>query len=172
MDYSSLFRKINDYPIPGIVFEDVTTFWKDGAAFADSITKITEYFKDKGITKVIGLEARGFVIAAPVAFALGVGFIPVRKPRKLPAPTISEAYSLEYGENILEMHIDAITPADKVLICDDILATGGTLNATEKLIQRLGGTVEGIGLLSELVFLNGRQKLTTKDIFVLYQVQE
>ncbi|MGL4563238.1 MAG: adenine phosphoribosyltransferase [Brevinema sp.] len=172
MNYSSLFRKIQDYPIPGIVFEDVTTFWKDGAAFADSIQKIVDYFKNRGITKVVGLEARGFVIAAPVAFALGIGFVPVRKPNKLPAERISESYSLEYGENILEMHIDAIDPSDKVLICDDILATGGTLHATENLITRLGGTVEGIGILSELVFLNGRSKLSTKDILTLYQVQE
>ncbi|MGL4394332.1 MAG: adenine phosphoribosyltransferase [Brevinema sp.] len=172
MDYSSLFRKVNDYPIPGIVFEDVTTFWKDGAAFAYSIDKIVEHFKNKGITKVVGLEARGFVVGAAVAYALGVGFVPVRKPKKLPAETISESYSLEYGENVLEMHLDAISADDKVLICDDILATGGTLEAAEKLVKRLGGSLEGIALLSELVFLNGRKRLTTEDILVLYQVQE
>lgn len=172
MDYSQLFRKINDYPIPGVVFEDVTTYWKNADAFAYSIEKIVEHFKDRGITKVVGLESRGFVVAAPVAFALHAGFVPVRKPNKLPSKTIAQAYSLEYGQNILEIHTDALSSEDKVLICDDILATGGTIEATEKLVTTLGATIEGVALLSELVFLNGRARLTTKDILTLYQVQE
>ncbi len=171
MDYSSLFRQIKDYPKEGILFEDVTTYWKDADAFAYSISKIVEYFSNKGINKVVGLEARGFVIAAPVAIGLHAGFIPIRKPGKLPAELISRSYALEYGENHLELHKDAISPGDKVLICDDILATGGTLEASEQMILELGGEIVGIGLLSELTFLKGREKLSTKDIFSLYQVQ-
>lgn len=171
MDYSILFRQIKDYPKKGIVFEDVTTYWKNAEAFAYSIKTIADYFRNKGITKVVGVEARGFVLAAPIAIELQAGFIPVRKPGKLPAETITRSYDLEYGQNTLELHKDAIQKGDIVLICDDILATGGTLEATEQMILELGGELCGIGLLSELVFLNGREKLITKDIFSLYQVQ-
>ncbi len=171
MKYSSLFRQIKNYPTEGILFEDVTTYWKDADAFAYSITQIIEHFKNKGITKIVGLEARGFVIAAPVAVGLHVGFVPIRKPGKLPAELISRSYSLEYGENSLEIHKDAIDVGDKVLICDDILATGGTLEAAEQMVLELGGELVGIGLLSELTFLKGRDKLCSKDIYSLYQVQ-
>lgn len=171
MKYASLFRQIKNYPKEGILFEDVTTYWKNAEAFAFSINTLVQYFKDKGITKVVGVEARGFVLAAPIAIALNTGFIPVRKPGKLPAEIISRSYDLEYGQNVLEMHKDAISEGDKVLICDDILATGGTLEATEQMVLELGGEIVGIAILSELIFLNGRSKLMTKDIFSLYQVQ-
>ncbi|MGL4676282.1 MAG: adenine phosphoribosyltransferase [Brevinema sp.] len=172
MKYSSLFRQIPDYPKKGILFEDVTTYWKDPDAFSYSIHAFTEHFKDFGINKVVGLEARGFVIAAPIAVSLHAGFVPIRKPGKLPAETISQSYVLEYGENTLELHKDAISLGDKILLCDDVLATGGTLEAAESLIQELGGEVVGIALLMEVVFLNGREKIRTKEIFSLYQVQE
>lgn len=172
MNYASLFRQIPDYPKKGILFEDVTTFWKDSEAFAYSIDKIVEQFKDLGIQKVVGLEARGFVIAAPVAYQLKAGFVPVRKPNKLPAEVISRSYDLEYGQNILEIHKDAISVGEKVLICDDILATGGTLEASEQMIQELGGELVGIAILSELTFLQGREKLQTDNIYSIYQVQE
>ncbi len=172
MKYKSLFRQIPDYPKPGILFEDVTTYWKDSNAFAYSIEKMSEHFKNQNINKVIGLEARGFVIAAPLAIQLNAGFVPVRKPNKLPSEVVSRSYELEYGQNTLEMHKDAISKGDKVLICDDILATGGTLQAAEQMVQELGGEIVGIALLSELTFLKGREKLQTKEIFALYQVQE
>ncbi len=171
MKYASLFRQIKDYPKKGILFEDITTYWKDAGAFAYSIDAIADNFQNLGITKVVGLEARGFVIAAPVAYKLRAGFIPIRKPGKLPSETISRAYDLEYGQNILEMHKDAVEEGDTVLICDDILATGGTLEAAEQMILELGGKIAGVGLVSELVFLHGRDKLQTKNIFALYQVQ-
>ncbi|MGL4367040.1 MAG: adenine phosphoribosyltransferase [Brevinemataceae bacterium] len=172
MDYQSLFRKIKDYPIEGIVFEDVTTFWKDPEAFSFSINKLADYFKDRGINKVAALEARGFVIGAPIALLLGAGFVPLRKPGKLPAEVISESYSLEYGKNQIEVHKDAFQSGDNVLICDDILATGGTLRASESLITRLGAEIAGIAILSELTFLDGRSRLSTEDIYSLYQVNQ
>jgi len=169
MDYSLLFRQIPDYPIKGIIFEDVTTYWKNADAFAYGMNELANYFANRGINKVVGLEARGFVMAAPIALLLHAGFIPVRKSGKLPSDIISQSYELEYGHNTIEIHKDAIEKGDKILICDDILATGGTLKATEQLITQLGGVIEGIALLSELIFLNGRLKLETKDIFSLYQ---
>ncbi|MGL5956878.1 MAG: adenine phosphoribosyltransferase [Brevinema sp.] len=171
MKYSSLFRQIPDYPEKGILFEDVTTYWKDPDAFSYSIHKLAEHFKDYGINKVVGLEARGFVIAAPIAVILHAGFVPVRKPGRLPAEKISRSYTLEYGQNTLEMHKDAISKGDKVLLCDDVLATGGTLEAAESMIGELGGEIVGVALLTELVFLKGREKLHTKEIVSLYHVQ-
>ncbi len=132
-------QSIEDYPKPGILFRDVTSLLEDPKAYALSIELLTERYKDAGITKVVGTEARGFLFGAPVALALGVGFVPVRKPRKLPRETIAESYELEYGTDQLEIHVDAIKPGDKVLVVDDLLATGGTIDATVKLIRRLGG---------------------------------
>lgn len=134
-------QSIEDYPKPGILFRDVTSLLEDPKAYALSIELLTERYKDAGITKVVGTEARGFLFGAPVALALGVGFVPVRKPRKLPRETIAETYELEYGTDQLEIHVDAIKPGDKVLVVDDLLATGGTIDATVKLIRRLGGEV-------------------------------
>lgn len=170
--YADLFRKVQDYPKPGILFEDVTTYWKDPDAFAYSVKEIANYFKNVSISKVVGIEARGFVLAAPIAFLLHAGFVPIRKPGKLPAEFITRTYALEYGDNTLELHKDAIVEGDKVLICDDILATGGTIEVVEEMIAELGGEVVGIGILSELSFLKGREKLQSNNIFSLYQVQE
>lgn len=129
-------QSIEDYPKPGILFRDVTSLLEDPKAYALSIELLTERYKNAGITKVVGTEARGFLFGAPVALALGVGFVPVRKPRKLPRETIAETYELEYGTDQLEIHVDAIKPGDKVLVVDDLLATGGTIDATVKLIRR------------------------------------
>ena len=132
-------QSIQDYPKPGILFRDVTSMLEDPQAYALSIELLTERYKNAGITKVVGTEARGFLFGAPVALALGVGFVPVRKPRKLPRETIAASYELEYGTDQLEIHVDAIKEGDKVLVVDDLLATGGTIDATVKLIRRLGG---------------------------------
>ena len=131
-------KSIQDYPKPGILFRDVTSLLEDPKAYALSIELLVERYKNAGITKVVGTEARGFLFGAPVALAMGVGFVPVRKPRKLPRETIAESYELEYGTDQLEIHVDAIKPGDKVLVVDDLLATGGTIEATVKLIRRLG----------------------------------
>ena len=143
-------QSIEDYPKPGILFRDVTSLLEDPKAYALSIELLSERYKDAGITKVVGTEARGFLFGAPVALALGVGFVPVRKPRKLPRETIAETYELEYGTDQLEIHVDAIKPGDKVLVVDDLLATGGTIDATVKLIRRLGGEVHDAAFIINL----------------------
>ncbi|MDS1062855.1 adenine phosphoribosyltransferase [Klebsiella pneumoniae] len=151
-------QSIEDYPKPGILFRDVTSLLEDPKAYALSIELLTERYKDAGITKVVGTEARGFLFGAPVALALGVGFVPVRKPRKL-RETIAETYELEYGTDQLEIHVDAIKPGDKVLVVDDLLATGGTIDATVKLIRRLGGEVHDAAFIINLFDLGGEQRL-------------
>lgn len=151
-------QSIEDYPKPGILFRDVTSLLEDPKAYALSIELLTERYKDAGITKVVGTEARGFLFGA-VALALGVGFVPVRKPRKLPRETIAESYELEYGTDQLEIHVDAIKPGDKVLVVDDLLATGGTIDATVKLIRRLGGEVHDAAFIINLFDLGGEQRL-------------
>jgi adenine phosphoribosyltransferase len=151
-------QSIQDYPKPGILFRDVTSLLEDPKAYALSIELLTERYKDAGITKVVGTEARGFLFGAPVALALGVGFVPVRKPRKLPRETIAESYELEYGTDQLEIHVDAIK-GDKVLVVDDLLATGGTIDATVKLIRRLGGEVHDAAFIINLFDLGGEQRL-------------
>ena len=158
-------KSIQDYPKPGILFRDVTSLLEDPKAYALSIELIVERFKQAGITKVVGTEARGFLFGAPVALGLGVGFVPVRKPGKLPRETIAESYELEYGMDTLEMHVDAIQPGDKILIHDDVLATGGTAEAVCKLVEQLGGEIVQLNFLMELSFLNGREKLKGKELF-------
>jgi len=148
-------RDIPDFPIPGILFRDITTLLADGALFRTTIDAMTEPFTD--IDKVVIIESRGFILGTPIAYALGAGVVPVRKPGKLPSETISETYALEYGTNELQIHADAISPGEQVLIVDDLLATGGTLEATIKLVERLGGEIAGISVLAELTALNGRQ---------------
>lgn len=150
-------RDIPDYPQPGILFKDITPLLADGQAFAATISALAAGYD--GVTKVAGIEARGFILAAPVACVLGAGFVPVRKQGKLPAPTYSKTYELEYGVATLEVHTDAFHPEDQVLIVDDVLATGGTAAATAELIRRTGATVAGIVVLLELEFLGGRGKL-------------
>ncbi|MBP2196759.1 adenine phosphoribosyltransferase [Pantoea cypripedii] len=152
-------KSIPDYPKPGILFRDVTSLMEDPQAYAASIAILVERYRDKGITKVVGTEARGFLFGAPVALGLGVGFVPVRKPGKLPRATFSESYELEYGTDTLELHQDAIQPGDVVLVVDDLLATGGTIEATVKLIRRAGGEVKDAAFIINLFDLSGEARL-------------
>jgi adenine phosphoribosyltransferase len=169
MNFKEKIRVIPDFPQPGIRFKDITTLLKDGQAYKAAIEEIVNYFKDKQIDLIVGPEARGFVVGAPLAIALGAGFVPVRKKGKLPAETVEVTYSLEYGEDVLTMHKDAIQPGQKVLIADDLLATGGTIDATMKLVKKLGGEIVGAAFFIELTYLNGREKLKDIDLFTLVQ---
>ena len=159
MDYTKLIVDLPDYPEPGVVFKDITPLLGDPDGFASIIDDIADAFKDAGVTKVMGSEARGFMIGAPVAYALHAGFVPARKPGKLPRETIAQHYALEYGHNTLEIHKDALTPDDVVLIVDDLCATGGTLVAQVNLVKELGATLAGIAYLMELTYLDPRSKL-------------
>lgn len=154
-----LIRDVPDFPKPGIIFKDITPLIKDPNGLKTTLDLLAEPFKNTGISAVAGMESRGFIFGVSVAERLGVGFVPIRKPGKLPSETVSEEYALEYGTDTLEMHKDALAPGDKVLIIDDLLATGGTAAATIKMIEGVGATVAGIGFVIELDFLNGRQKL-------------
>ncbi|QTL98007.1 adenine phosphoribosyltransferase [Iocasia frigidifontis] len=169
MNLKETIRNIPDFPKEGVIFKDITTMLKDPAAFKEAIDHMAEKYKDCDIDYVVGIEARGFILGAPIALALNKGFIPVRKPGKLPAETVVASYELEYGTNQVEMHQDAITEGDKVLIIDDLLATGGTVSAAVDLVERLGGEVIGIGFLLELCFLKGRDILSNYDVFSLLQ---
>ncbi|MCL4544267.1 MAG: adenine phosphoribosyltransferase [Chloroflexi bacterium] len=153
-------RDIPDFPKPGVLFKDITTLLQDGPGFRDAIDLLTERCRFLRPDAIVGMESRGFIFGAPVAYALGVGFVPVRKLGKLPAATITEEYDLEYGSSTVEMHRDAIQPGQRVVIVDDLLATGGTCRATIKLVERLGGIVAGTVFLVELKFLPGRQALS------------
>lgn len=159
MDLAAHIRDIPDFPKEGILFKDITPLLADGAAFAASIDAMAAQWKDAGATKIIGAEARGFIFGAALAYKLGIGFVPVRKPGKLPYNTTSVTYDLEYGTDTLCMHEDAIAPGEKVLIIDDLLATGGTIGGTLELVKKTGGIPVGIGFLIELDFLGGRAKL-------------
>jgi adenine phosphoribosyltransferase len=161
-------RDILDYPKPGVVFKDITPLLGDGAAFRAVVDGLAATYA--AVDKVVGIEARGFILAAPVACCLGSGFVPVRKQGKLPAATFSENYELEYGTATLEVHQDAFGPSDRVLIVDDVLATGGTARATADLVQRSGATVTGIAVLIELSFLCGREKLPDVPVTALLTV--
>ncbi|PSW07507.1 adenine phosphoribosyltransferase [Photobacterium lipolyticum] len=152
-------KSIPDYPKPGILFRDVTSLMEDSAAYRATVQVLVEQYRDKGITKIIGTEARGFLFGAPLALELGVGFVPVRKPGKLPREVISESYDLEYGKDTLEIHIDAIVEGDKILLVDDLLATGGTIEATTKLVRRLGGLVEDAAFVINLPDIGGEERL-------------
>jgi adenine phosphoribosyltransferase len=158
-ELATLIRDVPDFPTKGILFKDITTLLKDPAAFRRSIDLLAEPFVDDRIEVVVGMESRGFIFAAPLAYKLGAGFIPVRKLGRLPADAVRVEYSLEYGSNILEMHKDAIKPGQRVLVVDDLLATGGTVLATVDLVEQLGGRVAGIAFLVELLFLKGRERL-------------
>ena len=148
-------RDVPDFPIPGILFRDITTLLANGEMFRATIDAMAAPFAD--IAKVVIIESRGFILGTPIAYNLGAGVVPVRKPGKLPYETLSEAYALEYGENELQIHSDAIAPGERILIVDDLLATGGTVAATIKLVQRLDGEIVGVSVLAELTDLNGRQ---------------
>lgn len=169
MNLKDTIRVIPDYPQPGISFKDISTLLKNGNAFNCAIDSIANQYQGQEIDLVIGPEARGFVIGAPVAYALGAGFIPVRKPGKLPGATVRHEYQLEYGKDVLEIHKDAITPGQKILVVDDLLATGGTIQATIALAEKLGGVVTGVAFLIELTFLNGREKLANYPVVSLIQ---
>ncbi len=162
-DLKKLIREVPDYPKPGILFYDLTTLLKDKQGFHLLIDRLCEHYNGHTIDVVVGIEARGFIFAPALAYRLGAGFVPVRKPKKLPAKTASVTYSLEYGTDSLEIHEDAVKPGQRVIICDDLLA------ATAKLVQQLGGTVEGAAFAVELTFLNGRSKLNGLDVFSLIQ---
>ncbi len=162
-----LIRDIPDFPKPGVVFKDITPLLADTEGFSLVIETLAQRYNGLGITKVVGIEARGFIIAAPVAHRLGAGFVPVRKVGKLPWEVEAEAYELEYGTGLLELHSDAVEIDETVLIIDDVLATGGTAAATVRLIERLGANVAGLGFVIELGFLNGRRQLPGRDILSL-----
>jgi len=167
INLSKAIRDVPDFPKKGIIFKDITTLLKDKDALRLAIDLLAERYTGKGIDLVLGVEARGFIIAGIMAYKLGTGFIPVRKPGKLPAETIKETYELEYGTDSIEIHKDAIKPGQTVLIADDLLATGGTARASVELVRKLGGKVYGLAFLIELEFLNGRKKLEGLDIFSL-----
>ena len=160
----SSIKSIPNYPKKGIIFRDITTLLEVPAAFKATIDLIVEQYRDKGITKVLGTESRGFIFGAPVALALGLPFELVRKPKKLPRETISQSYQLEYGQDTLEMHVDAISQGDNVLIIDDLLATGGTVEATVKLVQRLGGAVKHAAFVINLPELGGEKRLNNLGV--------
>jgi len=159
MDLKSRIREIPDFPKKGILFRDITTLLKDETAFGKVIDKLTAYYEDDEIEKVVGIESRGFIFGAPLAYTLGAGFIPVRKPGKLPSDIYEAKYELEYGTDTLTIHQDAITPGQRVLVVDDLLATGGTMCATLDLLKQLGAVVVGVVFLIELTELKGRDKL-------------
>ena len=167
MDLASLIRDVPDFPVPGILFKDITTLVRDPAAFREVISHLAEHYANTPVDIVAAIESRGFILGAPVAWQLGAGFVPVRKPGKLPAKFISESYSLEYGANAIEIHEDAIQPGQRVLVVDDLLATGGSARAAVNLVERLGGNVIGVAFLVELDFLHGRQKLKGYPILSL-----
>lgn len=160
-------RDIPDFPKPGILFKDITTLLKDGQAFKQTVDAFVEKYKDEKIDKVLAVEARGFIFGAAVAYRLGAGFVLVRKKGKLPAKTISVSYSLEYGTDTLQMHQDAINPGERVLIIDDLLATGGTVDAVTNLVKQLGGKISGIAFVIELVDLKGIEKLKGYPVYSL-----
>jgi adenine phosphoribosyltransferase len=166
-DLKKLIREIPDFPKPGILFYDITTLLKDPAGLRAVIDALAARYRNAGIDTVLGIEARGFIFAPALACALGAGFVPVRKPKKLPAATEGVEYQLEYGTDRLEIHRDAIAPGQRVLILDDLLATGGTAAAVAKLVEKLRGHVAGLGFVVELDFLNGREKLAGYDVFSL-----
>jgi adenine phosphoribosyltransferase len=160
-------REVPDYPKPGVVFKDITPLLADHVAFAAVVDAIVAYYGRGTIDKVVGIEARGFILAAPAAYHFGAGFVPMRKEGKLPAATYTEAYALEYGSETIEMHQDALAPGEQVLIIDDVLATGGTARAAAELVRRAGAEVAGISVLMELGFLHGRDKLEGLDVHAL-----
>ncbi len=174
INYEDYIIDIPDYPEPGVIFKDIMPLLSDEQGFAAVVDEISNHFMKRGITKVVGAEARGFLVGAPVAYRLGAGFVPARKPGKLPRAVHSEKYALEYGTDQLQIHVDALTPNDRVLIVDDLVATAGTAVATAKLVEKAGATVVGFGFLLELAFLNPRGiigKEYDQEVFTLVQVQ-
>ncbi|HYU50370.1 MAG TPA: adenine phosphoribosyltransferase [Candidatus Limnocylindria bacterium] len=163
-DLRAKIREIPDFPKPGILFYDITTLLKDPAAFKEAIDLMLEPYRDEHVDLVVGMESRGFIFSAPMAYQLGAGLVPVRKLGKLPAETVTVEYALEYGSNTLEIHRDAIEPGQRVLVVDDLLATGGTVGGTIELVERLQGEVVGLAFLVELDFLKGRDRLKGRRV--------
>jgi adenine phosphoribosyltransferase len=171
-DLKRLIREVPDYPKPGILFYDLTTLLKNKEGFRRLIDQLCAHYDGHKIDLVVGIEARGFILAPALAYRLKAGFVPVRKPKKLPAKTAKLSYALEYGADSLEIHEDAVEKGQRVLLCDDLLATGGTAAAAVQLIRSLGGIVEGAAFAVELTFLNGREKLPGLDVFSLLQYEK
>jgi adenine phosphoribosyltransferase len=164
-------RDIPDFPTPGVVFKDITPLLADATAFRYAVDTLADHFADRGVNKVMGIEARGLILAAPIAYRFGAGFVPVRKAGKLPWQVEMEEYVLEYGADRLEVHGDGVSPGERVLVVDDVLATGGTAAATVRLAERLGGEVVGVGFVIELAFLHGRSRLQGRDLACLITYQ-
>jgi adenine phosphoribosyltransferase len=162
-------RTVPDFPKKGIMFRDITTLLKDPHAFRTALEVFGDRYKNKGIQKVVCVESRGFIFGSALALELGAGFVPIRKKGKLPAETIREEYALEYGTDVIEIHRDAVQKGEKILLHDDLLATGGTICAATKLVEKLGGSIVGLSFLIELSFLNGREKLQGYDVFSIIQ---
>lgn len=171
MDYKQYITLVEDWPKEGVQFKDITTLMDNGVAYKSAVDEIVQYAKDKQVDLIVGPEARGFIVGCPVAYALEIGFAPVRKEGKLPREVIKVDYGLEYGKDILTIHKDAITPGQRVLITDDLLATGGTIEATIKLVESLGGVVVGCAFFIELSYLDGRDKLDGYDVLTLMQYE-
>ena len=169
LNLKQLIREIPDWPKPGILFYDITTLLKDNQGFRTLIDALYDHYHTQPIDLVAGIEARGFIFGPALAYRLGAGFVPIRKPNKLPAKAVKETYQLEYGTDALEIHEDAVRRGQRVLICDDLLATGGTASASARLVQKLGGKVVGCGFAVELTFLKGRAKLKGLDVFSFLQ---
>ena len=171
-DLKKLIREVPDYPKPGILFYDITTLLKDKCGFRAVIDGLKNHYREAQVDLVLGIEARGFIFAPALAYALGAGFVPIRKPKKLPSACVSVRYDLEYGSDCLEMHRDAVSEGTRVLIVDDLLATGGTAAAAARMVREAGGIVAGLGFVVELTFLNGRAKLPEYEVFSLLQYEK
>jgi adenine phosphoribosyltransferase len=168
----TLIRSVPDFPKPGILFYDITTVLKNNKGFAELIDAFAQYYIDKKVDLVLGIEARGFIFGPALAYRLNAGFVPVRKPGKLPAETLTIKYDLEYGSDSLQIHKDAVKPGQRVIIVDDLLATGGTMLATSELVKQLGGEIVGVTVAIELDFLKGRNKFPDIDVFSLIHYDE
>jgi adenine phosphoribosyltransferase len=168
---ASSIRSVPDFPKKGIVFRDITTLLKDRIAFREAVDVFYERYRDERVDKVVCVESRGFILGAALALKLGAGFVPIRKRGKLPAQTLQEEYSLEYGTDVVEIHADAIRPGERILVHDDLLATGGTISAACRLVEKLGGKILGLSFLIELNFLRGRDQLKGYDIFSVIQYE-
>ncbi|WP_215115615.1 adenine phosphoribosyltransferase [Exiguobacterium sp. s80] len=172
MEFKQHIKEVENWPKEGISFKDITSLMENGPAYKQSVDALVEYARKQGADVIAGPEARGFVVGCPAAYAMEIGFVPVRKEGKLPRETVRVEYGLEYGKDVLTMHHDAIKPGQRVVILDDLLATGGTIEATIKMIEQLGGTVAGIGFLIELDGLGGREKLAGYDILSLIRYED
>lgn len=172
MDLKRMIRVIPDFPQPGISFKDITTVLKDPEGLRYTVKTMADHFRDRGVDLIVGVESRGFLIGAPLAYELGTGFVLVRKPGKLPAATLRVDYEKEYGTDALEIHKDAVQPGQRVLLVDDLLATGGTIAAAAELVERLGGQIVGFAFMIELAGLKGRERLGDREVFTLVRYDE